>query len=233
MRPHCIAILPAGGTGNRFGSKLPKQYAPVQGKPVLAHSVETLLADSRVEKVYVALSPEYRSVLDWSVWLGRVVPLTDCVGSSRAETVSLVLRRLRSTYQATDWVLVHDAVRPCLSLSSLRRLLDVVWEDRVGGLLAIPVADTLKRSDENGRVQVTMDRNRLWAAQTPQMFPLGLLAEALEKNPEATDEASAMEALGHSPLLVQGEKTNLKVTYPDDLALVASILATVSREDTQ
>lgn len=229
MGPHCIAILPAGGTGNRFGTKRPKQYAPVRGKPLLAHSVEALLGDPRVEKVYVALSPEYLSALDWSAWQGRVVPLTDCVGSTRAETVSLVLGRLRSTHQAADWVLVHDAVRPCLSLSSLRRLLDVVWADPVGGLLAIPVSDTLKRSDEKGRVQATVDRNRLWAAQTPQMFPLGLLAEALEKNPEATDEASAIEALGHSPVLVQGEKTNFKVTYPDDLALVAPILA--SREE--
>ena len=232
MEPHCIAILPAGGTGNRFGSEMPKLYTVVQGRPVLAHSIEALLTDSRVEKVYVALSPEYLSFLDWATWQGRVVPLTDCVGSTRAKTVSLVLRRLYSTHQTSDWVLVHDAVRPCLSLSSLQRLLDAVWADRVGGLLAIPVADTLKHSDGTGRVQATVDRNQLWAAQTPQMFPLGLLTEALEKNPEATDEASAMEALGHSPLLVQGEKTNLKVTYPDDLVLVASILEALSREET-
>ena len=218
MTDRCVAILPAGGTGSRFGTERPKQFTLLCGQPLLFHAIQALLQDVRVQAIYVALSPEYQDFLDWEAWQGRVHPVS-CAGKTRSATVGNALNHLASELAPSDWVLVHDAARPCLSRLALTRLLDAVWEDAVGGLLAVPVADTLKLAASTGRVAHTVDRRQLWAAQTPQMFRYGMLRQALQGLPEATDEASAMEALGYHPLLVLGDPLNIKVTFPEDRLL--------------
>ncbi|MDE2344804.1 MAG: 2-C-methyl-D-erythritol 4-phosphate cytidylyltransferase [Betaproteobacteria bacterium] len=219
----CIAILPAGGTGSRFGAVCPKQFTLLLGQPLLVHSIQTLLKDARIQAIHVVVSPEYATSLDCSPWQGRVT-LMPCAGQSRAQTVRQALDVLAPALAADDWILVHDAARPCLSESALRRLLDALWSDPVGGLLAVPVADTLKQSGEDGRVSKTVDRSGLWAAQTPQMFRSGILRAALRQADHLTDESAAVEALGHSPRLVQGDPANIKVTYPEDLLYAQWVL---------
>ncbi len=224
MMSRCVAILPAGGSGARFGTACPKQFTLLRGQMLLVHSIQSLLQDARVEAVYVVLAPEHQALLDWTQWEGRVRPLAQA-GPTRADTVLDALEALRGELAAHDWVLVHDAVRPCLSREGLSRLLDTLMEDAVGGLLAVPVADTLKRQGGDGRVQDTVNREGLWGAQTPQMFRYGMLLQALQGSRVHTDESSAMEAVGHAPLLVMGESTNIKVTYPADASLAEWILA--------
>jgi 2-C-methyl-D-erythritol 4-phosphate cytidylyltransferase len=222
-----FAIVPAGGSGSRFGTHSPKQFTLLRGQPLLAHAIAALLVPGAVEHVFVALSPEHqqaRTSINWALWGTWVTPLW-CAGETRAITVQNALQALQGQLNADDWVLVHDGARPCLSPSALERLIATVGEDAVGGLLALPVADTLKREDGAGRVQRTVDRAGLWSAQTPQMFRYGLLRQALRANPLATDEASAVEALGHGPLLVMGETSNLKITTPADLELAEHIVA--------
>lgn len=220
----CVAILPAGGSGTRFGTGSPKQFTLLCGQMLLVHSIQSLLQDTRVETVYVVLAPEHQARLDWQRWAGRVRPLGHA-GQTRAETVLNALDALQPELEAHDWVLVHDAARPCLSRSALARLLDTLMEDPVGGLLAVPVADTLKRQDGTGHVQQTINREGLWGAQTPQMFRYHMLHQALQCSQYHTDESSAMESVGHAPSLVMGEPTNIKVTYPADLPLAEWILA--------
>jgi len=223
-----FALVPAAGSGTRLGHEVPKQYLPLAGRPLLQHTLRALLDCAAIERVYVVLSPGDRHFarLDWSGEDGRLVPLY-CGGASRAASVFNGLMAMRDDVEPFDWVLVHDAARPCLDAASLARLIDEVGDDDVGGLLAVPVADTLKREDASARVRSTEPRSGLWQAQTPQMFRYALLAEALHRaDPSAvTDESSAVEALGLSPRLVQGAATNLKVTYPSDLGLAAAILA--------
>jgi len=223
MMNRCVAILPAGGVGTRFGTASPKQFTLLCGQMLLVHAIQSLLQDPRVETVYVVLAPEHQAQLDWQRWAGRVRPLAHA-GKTRAETVLNALQALIPALEAHDWVLVHDAARPCLSRSALARLLDTLMDDPVGGLLAVPVADTLKRQDGTGHVQQTISRDGLWGAQTPQMFRFEILRQALRRSQSHTDESSAMESMGHTPLLVMGESTNIKVTYPADLALAEWIL---------
>ena len=228
----CIAILPAGGTGSRFGAPSPKQFTLLLGQPLLTHAIRPLLQDARVQALYVAVAPEYRAFLDCRPWQGRVQVLP-CAGASRAETVRRTLDAISPSLEASDWVLVHDAARPCLPASAVSRLLDTLWDDPVGGVLAMPVAETLKRAGEDGRVRATVDRKDLWTAQTPQMFRLGLLRQALQAAQDPTDESSAVEALGHSPRLVPGDPANIKVTYPQDLLFAQWVLErrAAARED--
>ncbi len=224
--PTCVAILPAAGSGSRFGSALPKQFTLLGQDMLVVHTLRALLQEPRIQKIHVVLDPEHQNLISWSQWQGRVQPCPGA-GASRAETVRNAVEHLRQHYSADTWVLVHDAARPCVSASALARLLDTLWNDPVGGLLAIPVADTLKRQDPTLRVLTTVDRSGLWAAQTPQMFPLQLLAEALQRVSsleQVTDEASAIEAMGLQPLLVMGESTNIKVTYPADQRLAQWLL---------
>ncbi len=223
MMSRCIAILPAGGSGTRFGTRYPKQFTLLCGQLLLVHSIRSLLQDPRVETVYVVLLPVHEALLDWTQWHGRVRPLI-CAGSTRAETVLNALGALQTELAASDWVLVHDAVRPCLTGEGLSRLLDTLLDDAVGGLLATPVTDTLKRQEDTQRVQQTVSREGLWTAQTPQMFRYAMLRQALQCSQSSTDESSAMEAMGYAPLLVMGESTNIKVTYPIDLTLAEWIL---------
>ena len=230
MSDRYFAVIPAAGSGRRFGAPLPKQYLPLNGVPLIRHTLQALLADARIDLVIVVLSPEDQ---DWhadclpSTGADRVVVLR-VGGSTRAESVlnGINWMREQSRVDSNDWVLVHDAARPCLSASQLEALINTLADDPVGGLLATPVADTVKRADADGCVEATVDRRLLWQAQTPQMFRLGLLQNALSAVDlsVATDESAAIEALGHAPKLVPGSLSNLKVTYPADLPLAAAII---------
>ena len=223
--PRYFAIVPAAGSGSRFGAEKPKQYLSLLGRPLLFHTLAALVACPEIERVWVVLAPDdpYWPQYDWSE-LGAKLETVRCGGATRAESVSNGLRAAAMVATDDDWVLVHDAARPCLSAAMLAGLFTELADDPVGGILAAPVADTMKRADANQRVAATEPRDGLWQAQTPQMFRYGRLCEALEKCVAVTDEASAIEALGLKPKLVRCDMTNLKVTYPADLALAALIL---------
>lgn len=224
MNKRFHAIVPAAGSGARFGAEIPKQYLSILGEPLIFHTLSLLCDCPRLDSVNVALSPEdehWQQVADES---GKLRVLR-CGGQSRAETVRNALLALQQQgAEPDDWVLVHDAARPCLSEEVLVRLIDCLADDPVGGILAVPVADTVKQADADQRVAATIPREGLWLAQTPQMFRMGLLLEALQTFPAVTDEAGAIEAAGFAPKLVPGELANLKVTYPGDLPLAAAIL---------
>jgi 2-C-methyl-D-erythritol 4-phosphate cytidylyltransferase len=220
------ALIPAAGIGARMGVDQPKQYLEIAGRPLLWHAIRVFEAHPRIQRVFVVLSPEdgYWHDYDWSGFSKLVV--LRCGGPSRAASVLNGLVAVAGEVAADDWMLVHDAARPCLSRRLLDKLLAEVADDPVGGILAAPVADTLKREGEGRRIQETVPRERLWGAQTPQMFRHGLLKRALEHAGTAvTDEASAVEALGLAPRLVEGDITNLKVTYPLDLELAGRLLS--------
>ena len=217
------ALVPAAGSGSRMGQEIPKQYINLAGKPMIYHALTTLCVHPEITTVFVVLAPddEHWHNFDWSAFGDKLQPLF-CGGQTRAESVLNGL--LASELELDDWVLVHDAARPCLSGKQLTHLLDELRNDEVGGLLAVPVADTLKRGDARQRVEYTESRVGLWQAQTPQMFRTGLLVHALETAPTVTDEASAVEALGFFPKLVSSDTTNFKVTYPQDLMLAERLL---------
>ncbi|MHB1216513.1 MAG: 2-C-methyl-D-erythritol 4-phosphate cytidylyltransferase [Thiobacillus sp.] len=220
------ALIPAAGSGSRMGGIQPKQYLDLGGRPVIAHSFAALSRDTRIDRLVVVLSPgdAWWDGYDWSAWQERLHILR-CGGVTRAETVLNGLEAMAGWCAADDWVLVHDAARPCLPAAALGRLLDEVASDAVGGLLAAPLADTLKRADADTRVEATVPRAGLWQAQTPQMFRHGQLRAALRTaGADMTDEASAIEQLGLRPKLVESDSRNLKVTYPQDLRLASLIL---------
>ena len=223
--PRHFAIVPAAGSGARFGAEKPKQYLDLLGRPLIYHTLKVLTASPDIERVWVVLSPDDREwgQHDWSE-LGPKLETLRCGGATRAESVSNGLQAAAMVAGDDDWVLVHDAARPCLSLAMLDALFSELAEDPVGGILAVPVADTIKRADSQQRVAATEPRDGLWQAQTPQMFRYGQLKKALEMTSNVTDEAGAIEAAGMKPRLVKADSTNLKVTYPADLALAAMIL---------
>ena len=223
--PRHFAIVPAAGSGTRFGAEKPKQYLDLLGRPLIYHTLKVLTASPDIERVWVVLSPDDREwgQHDWSE-LGSKLETLRCGGATRAESVSNGLQAAAMVAGDDDWVLVHDAARPCLSLAMLDALFSELAEDPVGGILAVPVADTIKRADSEQRVAATEPRDGLWQAQTPQMFRYGQLKKALEMTSNVTDEAGAIEAAGMKPRLVKADSTNLKVTYPADLALAAMIL---------
>jgi 2-C-methyl-D-erythritol 4-phosphate cytidylyltransferase len=225
--PRYFALVPAAGSGSRFGNGTPKQYLTLGGKPLLYHALRELAAHRFIDQVFVVLAPDdaqFSSVASETLG-GKIRPLF-CGGQTRAASVHNGLLAVRDAVANDDWMLVHDAARPCLSAGALERLIHELAADEAGGLLAIPVADTLKRSDDQARVAATVHRDGLWQAQTPQMFRYSVLCAALDAcGPAAvTDEAGAVEKLGLKPKLVMGEARNLKVTYPDDLELAALIL---------
>jgi 2-C-methyl-D-erythritol 4-phosphate cytidylyltransferase len=225
-----FGLIPAAGAGarmgeTRVGETLPKQYLKLAGRPMLEHAARALLAAVEIETVFVVLTPgdpHFRNI-DWGRDADRIAPLY-CGGVTRRDSVLNGLVAASSLLQASDWVLVHDAARPCLGLAELSRLIALGSEDSVGGLLAVPVADTLKRADEAGRAAATEPRDGLWQAQTPQMFRHGVLLNALSESGQVTDEAAAVEHMGLKPLLVEGARDNLKVTYPADIALAEYLL---------
>jgi len=212
-----------------MGDEIPKQYMTLAGQPMIHHALATLCAHAEITTVFVVLAPDdtHWRTYDWSKFGEKLQPLF-CGGQTRAESVLNGL--LASELELDDWVLVHDAARPCLSAQQLARLLDELRNDEVGGLLAVPVADTLKRGDAMHRVEYTESRVGLWQAQTPQMFRNGLLVRALESAPSVTDEASAVEALGLSPRLVHSDSTNFKVTYPQDMKMAELLLSEKNRD---
>ena len=180
------ALVPAAGFGKRMGHELPKQYLPLAGQPMIYHALNTLCSSPEITTVFVALAPDDTlfHTYDWSSLGGKLQPLF-CGGETRAESVLNGL--LASELEPDDWVLVHDAVRPCLTQAHLAKLITELRDDAVGGILAVPVADTLKRADVNDRILRTESREQLWQAQTPQMFRAGLLAQALQKGGSYTD----------------------------------------------
>ena len=226
------AIVPAAGQGMRFGAGVPKQYAPLLGRPMLSWTLAALLAEPGLAGIVVALSPGDTLWADLPEASSNRV--RTCEGGTRREaSVCNALDALEGSAAATDWVLVHDAARPCLRSEDFQRLCSELHDDPVGGLLAMPVSDTLKRADAQQRCVQTMDREGLWRALTPQMFRYGLLHRALclciERERSVTDEAAAVESLGLQPRLVRGHADNIKVTNPEDAALAAAILASRSK----
>jgi 2-C-methyl-D-erythritol 4-phosphate cytidylyltransferase len=218
------ALVPAAGLGARMGDSMPKQYLPLAGQPMIAHALDTLCSSSEISTVFVVLAPDDKlfQTYDWSRFSDKL-QLLFCGGERRSDTVLNGL--IASALEPDDWVLVHDAARPCLTQTQLSRLIAELRDDAVGGILAVPVADTLKRADGNDRIKCTESREQLWQAQTPQMFRAGLLAQALQQRGNFTDDASAVEALGLQPKLVLSDPTNFKVTFPQD-KLLAELLLT-------
>ena len=229
FRSRIIAIVPAGGVGQRAGTSYPKQYRPLLGEPMLRWAVRALLAEPRIEEVRVGVAPGDEYVASALRDLPRTV-WRPCGGPTRAATVLGALRD--AALAPHDWVLVHDAARPGLPVDALARLIDACLSEGEGGLLAEPVADTVKRGVKAGgsaqRVETSVPRDGLWLAQTPQMFPAGALQAALESagaDERVTDEASAMERVGHHPLLVAGSPRNFKVTWPEQFDLMEKWLS--------
>jgi 2-C-methyl-D-erythritol 4-phosphate cytidylyltransferase len=221
------ALLPAAGSGSRMGVPTPKQYLEIAGRPLLYHALAALARHPRIEQTFVVLAPgDARFPAGGWRELGAKVTALYCGGETRAASVFNGLLAARDAVAGSDWVLVHDAARPCVGREELDRLFGELEADETGGLLAVPVADTLKRANRDARVAGTEPRDNLWLAQTPQMFRYRVLLEALRAaDPAAvTDEARAIEALGLKPRLVMGDTRNIKVTYPEDLELAELIL---------
>lgn len=219
------AVIPAAGNGSRFGGESPKQYWMLREKPVLLHSIERLAATIRLSQTYVAIAAH-------DLWFDRTigthagVTVLRCGGATRSETVRNTLAALAGVAE-DDWIVVHDAVRPCLDSASVTRLQEELGHDPVGGLLAVPVVGPLMRANQDGRGAKTESSESLWRAQTPQMFRYHVLRDALASSTAAdcSDEAQAVERLGLRPRLVMGHPNNIKITYPDDLKLAAAIMS--------
>ena len=221
------ALIPAAGRGTRYGGDMLKQYLPILGKAVIVHSIRAFKFHPLVSSVTVIIAE------DDNLFESAVGPLVANVnrvtgGETRAQSVRNGLRYLSEQFSDSDWVLVHDAARPCLSDASLDRLLEQGLSSDDGAILAMPVGDTLKRADASGHIANTLDRSELWAAKTPQLFRVGLLAkaldEALEAGCEVTDEASAMEYAGYHPRLVMCSAANIKITHSSDLPIAEALL---------
>jgi len=223
MRYH--ALIPAAGGGARFGADAPKQYSLLDGKPVLLHAMERLAASLPLQMTYVVIAPDDHW-FEHAIGVRERVTVLRCGGATREETVRNALRELPDVAD-DDWIVVHDAVRPCVDAASILRLQRELADDETGGLLAIPVACSLKRAGSDMRIVATEPRDGLWRAQTPQMFRYGVLRSAFARPgiERMTDEAQIVEAFGRQPKLVVGNSNNLKITFPEDLDLAVAILA--------
>jgi len=225
ISPRCHALVPCAGSGSRAGTAQPKQYQPLAGRPLVQHTLAALGAVARIDRLLVVVAPGDDTLRQ----PGARWQLADCGGATRAESVCNGLDHLLASGAAPrDWVLVHDAARCLLTPALVDALIDACLPDAVGGLLALPLPDTLKRA-QDGRVAATVERADKWLAQTPQMFRIGALRAALAPHAASgfagiTDEASAMEAAGQRPLLVRGSAQNVKITYPEDFALAQAVL---------
>ena len=219
ISPYFFALIPAAGIGERSGAAVPKQYLPLAGRAMLRHVLDTFAASPIITHTFVVVSVD-DGYIDQAA---AGVPCCSILregGATRCESVLKGLIAMREQVRDQDWILVHDAARPGLGIGMIGKLVAGLCDDAVGGLLALPIVDTLKRAGDNSRVQDTVSRTALWAAQTPQMFRYGLLRRALEQAPETTtDEAGAIEALGLEPKLIEGSARNFKVTMPQDFAL--------------
>jgi 2-C-methyl-D-erythritol 4-phosphate cytidylyltransferase len=220
-------VMPAAGSGRRFGETIPKQYAPLAGRTVIEWALSPFLADSRCAGIVVALAPGDPYWPEIAERLGPAVGVAEG-GKERCHSVRRALQALTGQAEADDWVLVHDAARPCLARRDLDKLLESLASHPVGGLLAAPVSDTLKRASSDGSVDQTIERAGMWRALTPQMFRYGRLCEALVRAAGAgkypTDEAQALEWAGARAALVEGSAMNLKITTAADLMLAEAVL---------
>ncbi|MBC3218686.1 2-C-methyl-D-erythritol 4-phosphate cytidylyltransferase [Serratia fonticola] len=222
--PQVIAVLPAAGIGSRMQAECPKQYLTIGHQTILEHAIHALLRHPRITQVIVAISPEDQQFKTLPIASDPRVLVTEG-GQQRADSVLAGLQLAGDAH----WVLVHDAARPCLHPDDLERLLAITAHSKVGGILAAPVRDTMKRAQVGQSIiSHTVERQDLWHALTPQLFPLELLKlclqRALDEGATVTDEASALEHCGYHPLLVAGRADNIKVTRPEDLALAAFYL---------
>ncbi|WP_087668301.1 2-C-methyl-D-erythritol 4-phosphate cytidylyltransferase [Caballeronia humi] len=238
MTSRLFALIPCAGTGSRSGAPMPKQYQTVGARPMLSYTLAAFDACSEFSQTLVVLAPD-DSHFDARRFAGLRFAVKRCGGATRQASVYNGLNALvEFGAKDHDWVLVHDAARPGITPEMIRQLIGELKDDAVGGILALPVADTLKRIEaegtahEEGRIARTESRNGLWQAQTPQMFRLGMLRDAIQRarqdGHDLTDEASAIEWLGHAPRLVQGSLRNFKVTYPEDFALAGAMLGAAS-----
>lgn len=222
------AVVPAAGVGSRMQAEVPKQYLRLHGKCILEHTLDCFCAHPRIDGVVVVLAADDDRWRGLPV-IGHPKMMTAPGGAERFNSVLNGLRYLHQHADQDDWILVHDAVRPCLRQEDIDQLLSVLHDHPVGGLLAVPVRDTMKRVNATGEVTGTVSRDGLWHALTPQMFRLGMLERAIEQAiAEAvpiTDEAQAMELCGYRPLLVQGRADNIKITQRGDLPLAELFLA--------
>ncbi|WP_461482196.1 2-C-methyl-D-erythritol 4-phosphate cytidylyltransferase [Porticoccus sp.] len=219
-------VVPAAGTGSRFGGVIPKQYQSLAGKTVIEHTLARLLSVNDAV-VVVAVHPEDTH---WPRLPVFDHPRIRTVhgGRERADSVRLALECLSREAHTDDWVLVHDVARPCVRVAEVRHLMATLKDHKVGGVLAVPVSDTVKRVDRGDDIAATEDRSRLWLAQTPQMFRYGLLnwslKTAVRQQWQPTDESAAVERLGHVPQVVEGSRDNIKITRREDLAIAEAIL---------
>jgi len=220
-------IIPAAGIGSRMNADCPKQYLQLNGKTVLEHTLDCFIHHPRISGVIVAIAAhdEYWPTLSFKT---KRPVITVEGGAERCHSVLNALQGLEELAEDHDWVLVHDAARPCLSKSDLDKLLITMATHPVGGLLGAPVHDTIKKVDAVSLVESTVDRELLWRALTPQMFRYNMLRDALTKALEdnylVTDDASAIEHAGHAPLMLEGHAGNIKITRPEDLALAGYYL---------
>ena len=225
--PRVHALIPAAGRGSRFGGAVLKQYLPICGKAVLVHSIRAFQFHPLITGITVILAGDDQL---FESAVGTLSAVVESVkgGHTRTQSVRNGLRFIMENHPDADWVLVHDAARPCLSPDSLDRLLEQGMKSPDGAILAVPVGDTLKREGDKGKVAATVDRLNLWAAQTPQLFRVRALADAIDAAQgagcELTDESSAMEFVGASPKLVMGSAANIKITHPGDLAIAEAWL---------
>ncbi len=231
-RPRFYGVVPAAGVGRRMGGELPKQYLEIDGRSVLEHSVARLAVHPAIERVMIAVAAHDTRFPALAAGLPAGCEAV-AGGAERCHSVLAGLKALAAHGAAEDWVLVHDAARPCLRRGDVANMIGTLAEQADGGILAVPVRDTLKRCAADGTIEVTLDRSALWQAQTPQMFRLGLLTEAIESALAAgvvvTDEAQAVERLGHRVRVVAGHGDNIKITHPEDLPLAAMIIAAQQR----
>lgn len=230
MKHSIWAVVPAAGIGKRMQSAMPKQYLSLNDRPVIEHTINALLQNKNIAGLVISLQADDAYWSDIDIRSQKPV-LRTTGGKERADSVLNAIDELFNCEQfntATDWVMVHDAVRPCLRQQDIDKLVLEVGEDSNGGLLALPVRDTMKRQGSQATVAATVERENLWHALTPQYFPAASLKEALEKAQldglAITDESSAMELAGFSPKLVQGQEDNIKITRPDDLRLASLYL---------
>lgn len=224
--PRYFALIPAAGVGARMAAGAPKQYMQLASKPMLRHTLEAFLSSDLITHTYVVVSPG-DTYID-AVAPARGVTVLRCGGATRMESIQNGLRMLAEVIGPQDWVLVHDAARPGLTAALIEKLITTIGGDAVGGLLALPVVDTVKRAMPDSAAVATVPRDGLWLAQTPQMFRYRLLCDALAAATDAsviTDDASAVEALGLAPKLVEGHPCNLKVTLPADIRIAEMYLA--------
>ena len=220
--PRLFALIPCAGSGSRAGTRAPKQYEPIAGRAMVLHTLDALMAVARITRTWVVVAAGDRFFEELTIPGCLVAP---CGGATRADSVLNGLQALLAAdARPDDWVLVHDAARCLVTPAQIDALIDACLPDAVGGLLALPLADTLKQADGD-RATATLPRAGKWLAQTPQMFRIGLLAAALERAGDAvTDEAGAIEAAGYRPRLVPGGAQNFKITYAPDFALAEAVL---------